>query len=1245
MKEKIYRVFIEKKQGFDVASQELKKELNQQLKLNLQDVKIFLRYDIACIQKSDFKKAVETVLSEAATDNVYYEKLPKLKDYKIFAAEFLPGQYDQRADNAAQCIQLLTQKQRPEIRCAAIYAFKGAEDNEINKIQNYLINPVESRLCDLRKPKTLQDLSSDIKPIQTINGFINMDKEALKEFHAKFGFAMTVEDLEVVRDHFKAENRDPNEAELKVIDTYWSDHCRHTTFLTQITDIKINSSNPHLQKALEKYQELFNKLYAGRKDKYQCLMDIATIAVKELKAQGKLDNLEESDEINACSIKVKAQVDGKEEEWIVMFKNETHNHPTEIEPFGGAATCLGGAIRDPLSGRVYVYQAMRITGAADPTVSIENTLQGKLPQRVLTKTAAAGYSSYGNQIGLNAGLVKEIYHPNYVAKRMEAGFVAGAAPSSCIVRQKPEPGDIVVLLGGKTGRDGIGGATGSSKAHTANVADTAGAEVQKGNALLERYIQRLFRNPEVTKIIKKCNDFGAGGVSVAIGELAPGLAIYLDRVPLKYPGLNPLEIAISESQERMALVIAKDDFETLKRFADMENLDVTAVAEVNDTNRMTMYYNGQKVIDIDRGLLNTNGARQYAAAEIEDNSKDIFYDRKDIDEYLKNNDYKTAVLRKLSDLNICSQKGLIEMFDASIGAGNTIMPLGGRKQLTCADYMVCKLPVKEDQKTTTATVASWGYNPDMMSTSPFMGAVYSIVLSVMRAVSGGADPDTIKLTLQEYFLRLGKDPKRWGVPTAAMLGALYAQLGLKMGAIGGKDSMSGTFENIDVPPTLISFALGLTDSRYKVVNVLKQPGQEIVWVKLKRDEFGMPDFDYINKLIRVLYENIKSGNIEYAQVVENGGAAIAAIKSALSNDLGVRFYNAKPEMFDKFAGDCLISAQDLSFLDGFEYEKLGTTVQGDTIINNEAIALDEIIQSFTSTLNSVFPDEAKDAGEVQTINSVIKDYPKHCKYTFARPKVFIPVILGSNGEYDLERAFRESGAEVEPYVLKYRSPEEIAQSITDMAKVIKDCQILAFPGGISSVEETGGAGRFIAAVFGAPALADAVNDLLERGGLIIGVGSGFQALLKLGLLPYGRMTKNKNNMTLTVNNINRHVSTIAKIRICSTNSPWLAGVKTGEIFGSPISSAEGKFVADIKDIGTLKQNGQIFSQYVDDFGDASSQYPYNPTGSMQAVEGLISPDGKVLGKLGHIERCRHGYKNIDLPMDLKIFESGVQYFK
>ncbi|HEY8443746.1 MAG TPA: phosphoribosylformylglycinamidine synthase [Clostridia bacterium] len=1241
MKEKIYRVFIEKKQGFDNAAKELKNELNYQLNLNIQDVKIFLRYDLAGLDEAELKQAVETVLSDAPVDNVYYEDLPDLRDYKAFASEFLPGQYDQRADNAAQCIQFLTQKQRPKVRCANVYAFKGASDDDIKKIQNYLINPVESRLCGMQKPVSLDQFSDELKPIKAIDGFIDMDKEALAKFHSQFGFAMTVEDLEVVQKFFKAENRNPNEAELKVIDTYWSDHCRHTTFLTQITEIKINSDNPHLEKAYKTYQKLFNKHNAGRVDKYQCLMDIVTIAVKELKAQGKLDNLEESEEVNACSIKIKADVDGQEEDWIVMFKNETHNHPTEIEPFGGAATCLGGAIRDPLSGRVYVYQAMRITGAADPTVPIEKTLKGKLPQRTLTRTAAAGYSSYGNQIGLNSGLLKEIFHPNYVAKRMEAGFVVGAAPASNIVRKTPEPGDIVVLLGGETGRDGIGGATGSSKAHTANIVDVAGAEVQKGNALLERYIQRLFRYPEVTRIIKKCNDFGAGGVSVAIGELAPGLSIYLDRVPLKYPGLNPLEIAISESQERMALVLAQKDFETLKRYADMENLDATIVAEVNDTNRMTMYYQGQKVIDIDRNLLNTNGARQYASAEITDYSKNIFYDRKDIEEYLNKNDYKSAILKKLSDLNICSQKGIIDRFDSSIGAGNLITPLGGARQLTHADYMACKLPVKEDQSTATATVASWGYNPYMMSESPFMGAVYSLVLSVMRAVSGGADPDTIKLTLQEYFLRLGKDPKRWGIPTAAVLGALTAQLGLKMGAIGGKDSMSGTFEDIDVPPTLISFALGLTNSNYNVSNVLKQADKEIIWLKLKRDNFGMPDFDYINKLIRAIHNNIKSGNVDYVQVVENGGAAVAAIKSALSNGLGIKFYTSSPEIFDNYAGDCLICAQDLSAFDGFDYEKLGVTLAGDTIINNQKISLDEIISSFTSTLENVFPTTAE-AVEVKNIVYDGQDYPKHSAFTYARPRVFIPMILGSNGEYDLERAFRDAGAEVVSFVFKTRSPQEIKDSIAQMSKLIKDSQILAFPGGFSSADEPA-AGKFTAAIFSDPALVDAVEDLIQRDGLIIGVGSGFNALVRLGLLPFGKISKpNPDSPALAVNNINRHISTIAKIKICSTKSPWLAGVKVGQIYGVPVSTAEGRFTANSKDLQALEQNSQIFSQFVDDKGNAAA---YNPTGSIWAIEGVISPDGRILGSIGQSERCRHGLKNIDLPMDLKIFESGVRYFK
>lgn len=1244
-KEIIYRLYVEKKQGFNLAAKKLKSDLNRLLRLKLEDVRIFLRYDVADIQKEDFESAVVSVFSEPPVDNVFFETLPDLKDYEIFGTEFLPGQYDQRADSAAQCVQLLTQKARPMIKCATIYAIKGVKEEELEKIKKYIINPVEARLCSLEKPVSLREKAPIPEPVHVIDGFIDMDREGLEKFHQKNGFAMSVEDLEVVRAHFQNEGRNPNEAELKVIDTYWSDHCRHTTFLTNITDVTIKSDNPHIEKAYKTYQELFVKFNGNKKDKYQCLMDIATIAAKELKSQGKLDNLDESDEINACSIVVNADIDGVKEEWLVMFKNETHNHPTEIEPFGGAATCLGGAIRDPLSGRVYVYQAMRITGAADPTVPIEQTMRGKLPQRVLTKTAAAGYSSYGNQIGLATGLVREVYHPNYVAKRLETGFVVGAAPKKNVIRQKPKSGDIVVLIGGETGRDGIGGATGSSKPHTEKSVDTAGAEVQKGNPLTERKIQRLFRNPEVTKLIKKCNDFGAGGVCVAIGELAPGLEINLDCIPKKYSGLNALELAVSESQERMAVVIDKDDFETLKKYANIENVSATIVARVNDSNRMTMFLDGKKVVDLDRSLLDSNGAKQYSSVLIEENVQDIF-SYSDIEEYLKNQDYKNAILKKLSSLNVCSQKGLIEMFDSTIGAGSVIMPLGGKNQLTPADCMISRLPVMQGQ-TTTATVASWGFNPDMMSKSPFLGAVYSVVLSVMRAVAGGADPDSIRLTLQEYFLRLNKDPHRWGIPMSALLGAMQAQLGLKIGAIGGKDSMSGTFENIDVPPTLISFALGMTDTSYGVTNVLNKPGIEIVHIKLKRDEYGMPDFEYVNRLIRVLHQNIKNGNISYIQIIEEGGAAISAIKSALGNELGIKFYNHSHEMFDNFAGDCLVALNDINVLEDFDYQKLGITTSSETVINNQTISIKEIIESFTSTLEKVFPTTAEPAQSVKTITYDGECKKKHSDITFARPKVFIPVFPGTNCEYDTKRVFEQYGAEVNTFVIRNRTPQEIEESAMMMAKLINQSQIIAFPGGFSGGDEPDGSGKFIATAFKNPKVKEAVTDLIEnRDGLIIGICNGFQALIKLGLLPYGKITSlSENSPTLTFNNIHRHMSSIVRIRICSVNSPWLNFVKLGDIYGTPISHGEGRFFASQNDLELMEKNGQIFSQYVDENGVARADMPYNPNGSVCAIEGIISPDGRILGKMAHIERCQKGYKNIDLNMDMKIFYSGVQYFK
>lgn len=1241
----IYRLFVEKKKGFDISAIKIKDDLNNLLKLNIEDIKIFLRYDVADIDKDDIEKAVFSIFSEPPADNVYIENLPDLRDYTIFGIEFLPGQYDQRADSAAQCVQLLTRKNRPVIKCAVIYAVKGAKDFETERIIKYLINPVESRQCKLEKPESLITKNPIPKPVKIIDGFINMNYEALQNFYNKSNFAMAVKDLAVVQKSFKNENRNPNEAELKVIDTYWSDHCRHTTFLTELKSVIIESDNPHISQAYKKYVELFNKHYINRTDKYRCLMDIATIAVKELKSQEKLDNLDESEEINACSIIVKANVDGQEQDWLVMFKNETHNHPTEIEPFGGAATCLGGAIRDPLSGRVYVYQAMRITGAADPTVPLDKTIKGKLPQRIITRSAAAGYSSYGNQIGLATGLVREIYHPNYVSKRLETGFVVGAAPMENVVRSTPQKGDIVVLIGGETGRDGIGGATGSSVAHTVKSVDTAGAEVQKGNPLTERKIQRLFRKKEVSQLIKRCNDFGAGGVCVAIGELASGLDIYLDRIPKKYEGLNILELAVSESQERMAVVVNPSDLEKLISFANEENVAACAVAKITNSNRLTMYYDGEVVIDIDRTLLDSNGAKQFADVKIIEKNIDIFDGTDDIKDFLNKSDYISALKKKFSNLNICSQKGLVEMFDSTIGNLTVIMPFGGKYQLTPSLCMAARLPVI-DGTTTTVTVSSWGFNPEMMLRSPFVGAVYSVISSVLRVVAGGADPKSIKLTFQEYFLRLREDSLRWGIPTAALLGAMEAQLKLGLGAIGGKDSMSGTFEDMDVPPTLISFALGIADSRFMGNNVLENSGTEIVWLKLKRDAYGMPNFDYFNKLIEMLHREIVNKNIYYIQDIDEGGAAVAAIKSALGNGLGIDFYINRPDIFNRYIGDCLIAVKNEAILEGLIYEKLGIVTNNATQINNQAITFSEILNSFTKTLEKIFPTKIPQTQEIKTVTYNEQIEKKHCTYNYAKPRVFIPVFPGTNCEYDTMTAFEKCGAIVKTFVIRNRNSREIEQSVIDMKKLIKTSQIIALPGGFSGGDEPDGSGKFIATTFRNPYLKEAITELLQkRDGLAIGICNGFQALIKLGLLPYGEISEiHENSPTLTFNSIGRHISSIVRVRVSSVKSPWLYGVQVGDIFGVPISHGEGRFVAKIEDLKKMEQQGQIFSQYVDENGNVNADME-NYNGSVWAIEGITSFNGKILGKMGHIERCQNGFKNIALPMDMKIFESGIKYFK
>ena len=1242
----IKRLFVEKKEGFRSHAESLRGDVKSVLGINLTELRYILRYDVDGIADKHWRKAVAGVFSEPPVDDVTEGEKPNLGgEYMIFGTEYLPGQYDQRADSAAQCVQLLTKGARPLIRCATVYAVKGCNADELKKIKNYFINPVESRECSQEMPASLSLSVSDPEPVKLVDGFTDMDEEEIAKYHAGFGFAMTVQDLLFVQAHFRSERRNPTVTELKVIDTYWSDHCRHTTFLTTLEKVDIKSDIPEIRESYENYLRLFNKHHNGRPDKYPNLMDIATMGARELKAQGKLQNLDESDEINACSVRVTAVVDGAEEEWLVMFKNETHNHPTEIEPFGGAATCLGGAIRDPLSGRVYVYQAMRITGAADVNAPFEKTLKGKLPQRVISKTAAAGFSSYGNQIGLATGIVNEMYHDGFVAKRLETGFVVGAAPADNVVRAKPEPGDAVMLIGGATGRDGCGGATGSSKAHTVDSVVTCGAEVQKGNPLTERKIQRLFRNPSVTRLIKKCNDFGAGGVCVAIGELSDGLDINLDAVPKKYLGLSATELAISESQERMAVVISASDVKKMQELCAEENLDATEVALVTDTKRMRMYLGGNLIVDLSRRFLDSNGVRQSAEALIKEKSVKFFSSPALAAEGKKTAPDKLEAL--LKDYNTASQKGLSEIFDSTIGANTVLMPFGGKYQLTPSISMAAKLPVTNGT-TDTCTVCSWGCDPRLMSESPFTGAVYSVLLSVIKVALTGAPLSTVRLTFQEFFERLRDEKERWGKPLSALLGALHAQLNLSLAAIGGKDSMSGSFEKYDVPPTLISFALGIAKASEVVDNVLKNAGQKVYRYRLKRSPSGLPDFKELIDFLNLYVGEVKRGHITFSSVVENGGAAAAVAKSALGNGFGFKFDGAKDDLFLPLLGDVLLSTDTPDDFVGYGLEYVGEVTDDKKFdFGNCSLSLEKAERAFTGTFENVYPTAAKASGTAENISFAAKNIIV-AKHKTARPRVFIPAFPGTNCEYDTAKRFVLAGAEPEIFVVKNRSAKDITETVDRMAEIIKTCNIIAFPGGFSGGDEPDGSGKFIATTFRNKKLSDAVNDLLyTRDGLAIGICNGFQALVKLGLLPNGTISELKSSSpTLTFNNISRHVSTVSYIRVASNLSPWFSGVKVGDVYAVAVSHGEGKFVADEKDIAGLIKNGQIATQYADLNGNATMQSPYNPNGSVMAIEGITSLDGRILGKMGHSERIGDNImKNIGAPSDMKIFESGVAYFK
>ncbi len=1249
---KVYRVFAEKKKGNDIEAVHMLNDLKNNVGITgLEEVRIINRYDAEGLSEESFKAAVKGVFSEANLDDVYYEEMTFSPEWRVFATEYLPGQYDQRADSAAQCIQLLTVGERPTVTSAKVIAVKGdITDAEFDKIKAYVINPVESRLASMDKPETL-DIKSDVPAdIVRINGFINMTDEEIAKYHASMGFAMSIADLCWVRDYFKNdENRDPSLTELKVIDTYWSDHCRHTTFATQLDEIKIDEGkySKAIEEALEQYFELRKEVYGDRKDKIVCLMDMACLGTKVLKKRGIVTNLDESEEINACSINVDVEIDGKKEPWLVQFKNETHNHPTEIEPFGGAATCLGGAIRDPLSGRAYVYQAMRVTGAGDPTTPFEKTLDAKLPQAKITTGAAQGYSSYGNQIGLATGQVTELYDEGYVAKRMEIGAVIGASPKENVIREVPQNEDVIILLGGRTGRDGCGGATGSSKAHDSSSIETCGAEVQKGNPPTERKIQRLFRNSEVSKMIKRCNDFGAGGVCVAIGELADGLQIDLDAVPKKYEGLDGTELAISESQERMAVVVDKADAEKFIALSNEENLEATIVAKVTDNNRLEMTWRGDKIVDLSRDFLNTNGVVQHANVEIT-GIDNVSY-RDEVPSELQNMSNAEALKANLSRLEVASQKGLVERFDASIGASTVLMPYAGKYQLTPEEAMVAKIPLLKGE-TDTATVMSYGFVPKISRWSPFHSAAFAVTESLAKLAAVGCNPKDARLTFQEYFEKLGNEPKRWGKPTAALLGALSAQIGYNTPSIGGKDSMSGSFNDLDVPPTLVSFAVGISKASETASAQFKQNGSTVKLVKLPVDETtGLPKYKEALDLMIAVADGIKNGTVLSASVVREGGSASAVCRMAFGNKTGFTFAQNldSKDLFAPLQGSFVLELADENAFDGVV---LGTTNDNSVfIIDGTVYTCDDLIEAWAGKLEKVFPtDSGKQAKMYEDVPLYKERSIFVAKNKVAKPRVFIPAFPGTNCEVDSARAFEKAGADVSVLVVNNLSSSAINETIDKMAKEIEQSQIIMLPGGFSGGDEPEGSGKFIATTFRNPKISEAVQRLLNcRDGLMLGICNGFQALIKLGLVPYGEIkTINEDDPTLTFNTIGRHISSMAYTRVTSVKSPWLSSVNAGDMFAVPISHGEGRFVANEDVMKKLIENGQVATQYVNLDGEVVADMPFNPNGSVCAVEGITSPDGRVLGKMGHCERKGDNlYKNVPFEKDMLLFESGVKYFK
>ena len=1247
----VRRIFVEKKAPFAVKAKELKNEMSEYLGIEAEEVRVLIRYDVENVSDATFAQAKQTVFSEPPVDNIYDEDFPHKADDFCFTVEYLPGQFDQRADSAEQCVKLLNDSEEPIIKSATTYVISSSSSlssESREQIIKHCVNPVDSRVTDEPKPATLEDHFDEPADVITFDGFKDMAEPKLKELYDGLGLAMTFADFKHIQRYFHdEEHRNPTMTEIRVLDTYWSDHCRHTTFATELKDVHFDDGfyRPLIEGAFQQYLADHKEHYAGRTDKFVCLMDIGTLAAKRLKKAGILDDQEPSDEINACSIVVPVVIDGNKEEWLINFKNETHNHPTEIEPFGGAATCLGGCIRDPLSGRTYVYQAMRVTGAADPTKPLNETLAGKLPQRKIVTTAAHGYSSYGNQIGLATGLVNEIYHPNYVAKRMEIGAVIAAAPRRAVKRLTSDPGDVIILLGGRTGRDGIGGATGASKSHTTKSLTTCGAEVQKGNAPTERKIQRLFRREEVSSIIKKCNDFGAGGVSVAIGELADGLQINLDRVPKKYAGLDGTELAISESQERMAVVVDPKDVDLMLKYADEENLEATVVATVTKEPRMVISWRGKEIVNLSRRFIDTNGAHQETTVSVTMPKKTTVSEA-------SASDIKTLWLNTLADLNVCSQKGLIEMFDSSIGAGSVVMPFGGKYQLTPTQSMIGKLPLL-DGKCDTVTIMSYGMDPYQTTWSPFHGAVYAVLSSVAKVAAAGGDASRVRLTFQEYFKKLGNDPYRWGEPFTALLGAYHAQMGLKLPAIGGKDSMSGTFNDIDVPPTLCSFAVGISDLQHVVTPELKQAGSRLVLLDIKEKEFGMPDYEDALNQYAALRKAIEAGQVRSAYALGFGGIIEAVSKMAFGNKLGVRLTTVSEasasELTAKHYGWIVVEVKDAKGLP-FRCKEIGeVTAEPVFDCNGEKIALEETLAAWQKTLEGVFPTRTTSPIKpIKPIKPIHFDTVYQCKHKAAKPHVFIPAFPGTNCEYDSARAFNRAGAESEIIVFRNQNGQQIRESVDAYVKAISNSQIIMIPGGFSAGDEPEGSAKFITSVFRNPRIAEAVMELLnKRDGLMLGICNGFQALVKLGLVPYGEIRPQAEDApTLTFNTIGRHQSKMAFTRVTSNLSPWLQRAELGATYAIPISHGEGRFVAPQEWIERLFKNGQVATQYCDLSGMPTMDEEYNMNGSYCAIEGITSPDGRVLGKMGHSERWSKGSAmNIPGNFDQQLFESGVEYFK